>query len=59
MEAPYTPPPLPPVEDVDDKMMYLWVTEYIVNTAGFVYQSAGVMNYNITPNMVCSLLSCL
>ena len=58
MEAPFTPPPLPPVEDVDNKMVYLWLTEYIANTASWVYQEAGILKYNITPDMVrvCNVL---
>ncbi len=52
MEAPYTPSTLPPVKDGKNRMMYIWLTEYLANTAGFVYQGAGVMQYNITPNMV-------
>ena len=38
-------------------MMYVWLTEYIADTAGFVYQQAGMLNYNVTPNMVSTLYS--
>ena len=51
VEAPFTPPPLPPVNDTS-RMMYVWLTDYIANTAGFVYQSAGFLQYNVTPNTV-------
>lgn len=33
-------------------MMYVWLTEYVADSAGFVYQQAGIMNYNVTANMV-------
>lgn len=33
-------------------MVYVWLTDYVVNTAGFVYQSAGVLNETITPSML-------
>jgi lipopolysaccharide-binding protein len=50
-EAPFTPNPLPAVNDTG-KMMYVWLTEYMADTAGFVYQQAGQLNYNVTPSMV-------
>ena len=51
VEAPYTPPPLPAVTNTS-RMMYVWLTDYIANTAGFVYQEAGFLQYNITPSTV-------
>ena len=51
MEAPFTPPPLPSAIDTT-KMLYLWFTDYIVETAGFVYTTAGALQYNVTPDMV-------
>lgn len=30
----------------------MWLTDYMANSAGFVYQTAGVLHYNITPSMV-------
>ena len=50
-EAPFTPNPLPAVNGTD-KMMYVWLTEYMADTAGFVYQQSGELNYNVTPSMV-------
>ena len=50
-EAPFSPSLLP-FESESDKMVYVWLTDYVVNTAGFVYQSAGVLNETITPSMV-------
>ena len=33
--------------------MYVWLTEYLADSAGFVYQQAGILNYNVTADMVC------
>ena len=33
-------------------MLYVWLSQYIADSAGFVYQSAGILNYNVTPDMV-------
>ena len=33
-------------------MMYLWITDYVQNTAWLVFQQAGVLNQTITPSMV-------
>jgi hypothetical protein len=36
-------------ETVDsDKMVTLWITEYMLNTAGYAYQNAGFLQYNLT-----------
>lgn len=51
VEAPYTPPPLPPINDTS-KMLYIWLTDYIADTAGYVYQAAGALQYTITADMV-------
>lgn len=51
-KAPFSPPPLPPITDTLDKMMYIWLSEYVVNTAGLVYHETGFLSYNITPNQV-------
>ncbi|XP_074613864.1 bactericidal permeability-increasing protein-like [Acropora palmata] len=50
-EPPFSPSLLP-FESESDKMVYVWLTDYVVNTAGFVYQSAGVLNETITPSML-------
>ena len=51
MEAPFSPPPLPPISSTS-KMMYIWLTEYVVNTAGLVYHETGFLAYNVTPDKV-------
>lgn len=33
-------------------MAYVWLTDYVLNTAGLVYQNAGVLNETVTPSMV-------
>ena len=44
------PAPLPAISSTD-RMMYVWFTDYVANTAGAVYQAAGVLSYNVTPDM--------
>lgn len=51
VEAPVTPPPLPAISKTD-RMMYVWLTDYVANTAGYVYQVAGALAYNVTPDKV-------
>ena len=51
VESPLSAPPLPPLSKAD-RMVYVWLTDYVANTAGYVYQAAGVMAYNVTPDMV-------
>ena len=29
--------------------MYLWLSDYMADTAGYVYQKAGVLQYQMTP----------
>lgn len=55
-EAPFSPAPLPP-DSESAKMVYVWVTDYLLNTAGLVYQDAGILNETVTPSMV-SYFSC-
>ena len=55
-EAPFSPAPLPP-DSESTKMVYIWVTDYLLNTAGLVYQDAGILNETVTPSMV-SYFSC-
>jgi len=51
VEAPCNAPDIPPASTVDGTaMMYLWVSTLVPNSAGFVYQEAGILTYNITPN---------
>ncbi|CAI8045639.1 Lipopolysaccharide-binding protein [Geodia barretti] len=51
VEAPFTPPSLPAVTE-NTSMLYMWLTDYMANTAGFVYLAAGKLSYVVTPNMV-------
>ncbi|OCT57734.1 bactericidal permeability-increasing protein [Xenopus laevis] len=48
---PFSPPvmSLPPEQDL---MVYFAVSEYLLNTAGFVYQNAGVLVFNLTDDMI-------
>ena len=48
---PFTPPALALPAD-HNRMVYLGISDYFFNTAGFVYQQAGALNLTITDNMV-------
>ena len=52
-DAPFSPPVLPDINSTGtNQMIYVWLTEYIANTAGLVYHNVGFFVYNITPDMV-------
>jgi len=40
------------VADTSSNMVYVWITDYVANTAGLAYQKAGKLQYKITPDMV-------
>lgn len=50
-EAPFSPVSLP-ADSESAKMAYVWLTDYVVNTAGLVYQDAGFLNETVTPSML-------
>lgn len=51
----FRPSQLPAVSSIDDdKMVFAWITDYVVNSAAAVYQKAGVLSYTITDDMVCA-----
>ena len=59
-EPPFTPsplPPIPPSSQENCRMAYLWATDYVANTASYVYMKAGYLQYNVTPDMVTKSLS--
>lgn len=43
--VPVSPPILPVTETRTDKMVYIWLTQHIANTAGIVYQQTGMLTY--------------
>ena len=49
--APFVPAALPAFAEVD-KMVYIWLTDYVFNTAGFVYHQQGALRTVITPKDV-------
>eukprot|EP00731_Ephydatia_muelleri_P024609 Em0016g880a len=51
VEAPITPPPTPALFNAS-RMLYIWLTDYIFNSGGFVYHTSGVLQYTITPDMI-------
>ncbi|XP_077315167.1 bactericidal permeability-increasing protein-like isoform X2 [Lithobates pipiens] len=48
---PFSPPPLS-LPDDHNLMVYFAVSDYLFNTAGYVYQSAGKLVFNVTDDMV-------
>ena len=58
VEAPMSPVALPAMSKTD-RMLYVWFTDYVANTAGFVYYTAGKLAYNVTPDMVRTLHRCI
>ena len=50
-EAPISPVSLPSV-GTTTRMLYIWLTTYIANTAGIVYNNAGILKVRITPDQV-------
>ncbi|XP_031567087.1 bactericidal permeability-increasing protein-like [Actinia tenebrosa] len=46
-EAPFTPVSLP-VDSESSSMVYAWITDYVLNSASFVYMQAGFMNRTVT-----------
>ncbi|XP_033626125.1 bactericidal permeability-increasing protein-like [Asterias rubens] len=46
-EAPFTVPVIPSDPD-ESRHMFLWITDYMLETAGYVYYKAGVLAYNAT-----------
>ena len=44
------------MDNATDKMLYFGVSEYLFNTAGFAYHSAGALNYLITNNLASLLV---
>ena len=49
--APLSPPPLPGVSETD-WMTYFWLSEYMANTASYVYQKAVAFKHTLTPENV-------
>lgn len=42
---PFSPPKLPPVQ-VKERMLYVWLTNYMLNTASYVLQQSSSMDYS-------------
>ncbi len=46
-EAPFHPDTLPEAFNTS-KMAYIWVSDYLMNTAGYALQNQGILNYYLT-----------
>ena len=47
-EIPFHPNPFPEFHD-KSKMAYIWMSDYVMNTAGRVLQNQGILQYYLTP----------
>ena len=46
-------PAIPPDSDISaSKMVYLWITDFLPNSAGHVFQKTGLLQYTVTPENV-------
>ena len=53
VDVPFSPSLLPNITSSrQNRMLYLWVTDYVANSAGYIFQKAGILRHTITPNMV-------
>ncbi|XP_069507073.1 bactericidal permeability-increasing protein-like [Ambystoma mexicanum] len=50
-EPPYTPAPFS-ILGQSDQMLYIGVSEFFANSAGFVYFTSGALQINLTDNMI-------
>ena len=48
-EAPFQPSPLPS-PPISNSMVTIWISDYVFNTAGYVWQKRGMVSYNMTKN---------
>ena len=51
IQIPFTPAPFPSVQ-TDGRMLYVWLSDYMLNSAGYVLQQTGVLHYTITPKLI-------
>ncbi|PIK58086.1 putative bactericidal permeability-increasing protein [Apostichopus japonicus] len=50
-EAPYEIPTIPSDPD-QSKMVFMWMTDYVANSAGYVLQNTGFFQYNVTQDNI-------
>ena len=51
-EPPFYPPEIGNHEDDDVRMIYLYVTDYLINSAFYATFRRGLISYNITSDLV-------
>ena len=51
IQIPFSPAAFPPVQ-VDGRMLYVWLSDYILNSAGYVLQQTGLLQHTITPKII-------
>ena len=53
---PFTPAPFPPV-NTNGRMLYVWLSDYILNSAGYALQQAGILQHTITPKLIPTMIT--
>ena len=54
-EPPFHPQPMPPHTNVTDKMIYLYISDYVINSAAYAAYLSGKLVYTVTPDLVSPL----
>lgn len=52
VEPPFQPEAMPEHANLTDKMIYIYVSDYILNSALYAGYLSGYMAYNVTPDIV-------
>ena len=50
-KPPFSPSSIPELQETG-RMVFLVLSPYVANTAAFVFQEAGLLQYNVTPNSI-------
>ena len=55
-EPPFIPAPIPPFEEHMERMFYVYVSDYVLNSAFHAGFLSGLLDYNVTTDLVRSLV---
>ena len=56
-EPPFQPEIIPDYEEHTDKMIYIYLSDYVLNSALYAGYLSGYMAYNVTPELVSCIKS--
>lgn len=51
-EPPFHPQLMPAHSDVTEKMIYIYISDYVINSAAYAAYLSGYMSYVVTPDLV-------